>query len=69
MEDGWIEWGGGERPVGASDYVDIQVRGRRETPNVVRRIPARILHWNHDDPIMGPDDDIIAYRPAKMGGE
>ena len=52
--DGWIEWGGGECPVSASEMVDVifGCGGRRST-NI-----AECWRWNHN----GTDSDIIAYR-------
>ena len=52
--DGWIEWGGGECPVSASEMVDVIFgRGGRMSTNI-----ADCWRWNHD----GTDSDIIAYR-------
>lgn len=55
--DGWIEWGGGECPVGASEMVDVIFgRGGRMSTNI-----ADCWRWSHS----GTDSDIIAYRLHK----
>lgn len=52
--DGWIEWGGGECPVGASEMVDVIFGyGGIMSTNI-----ADCWRWNHS----GTDSDIIAYR-------
>lgn len=52
--DGWIEWGGGECPVSASEMVDVIFgRGGRMSTNI-----ADCWRWSHS----GTDSDIIAYR-------
>lgn len=53
----WIEWGGGECPVGASEMVDVIFgRGGRMSTNI-----ADCWRWSHS----GTDSDIIAYRLHK----
>lgn len=55
--DGWIEWGGGECPVGASEMVDVIFgRGGRMSTNI-----ADCWRWSHS----GTDSDIISYRLHK----
>lgn len=55
--DGWIEWGGGECPVGASEMVDVIFGGGgRMSTNI-----ADCWRWSHS----GTDSDIIAYRLHK----
>lgn len=55
--DGWIEWGGGECPVNASEMVDVMFGcGGRVSTNI-----ADCWRWNHS----GTDSDIIAYRLHK----
>lgn len=52
--DDWIEWGGGECPVNASEVVDVIFgRGGIMSTNI-----ADCWRWNHS----GTDSDIIAYR-------
>jgi hypothetical protein len=52
--EGWIEWGGGECPVSASEMVDVIFwHGGRMSTNI-----ADYWRWNHN----GTDSDIIAYR-------
>lgn len=56
--DGWIEWGGGECPVGRELPVDIKFRdGDREEGGH----QAGAYRWNHK----GVCADIIAYRPHR----
>lgn len=59
-DDGWIEWGGGECPVGPETEVEIQLRWDdvRESTNVIQagRFP---WIWSNDS------YDIIAYRIVK----
>lgn len=53
--EGWIDWGGGECPVSASEMVDVIFGyGGRMSTNI-----ADCWRWNHN----GTDSDIIAYRP------
>lgn len=55
--DGWIEWGGGECPVGAGEMVSVMFRSNEMmVANVVD-----CCRWNHN----GTDSDIIAYRLHK----
>lgn len=50
----WIDWGGGECPVSASEMVDVIFgHGGRMSTNI-----ADCWRWNHS----GNDSDIIAYR-------
>jgi hypothetical protein len=52
--EGWIDWGGGECPVNASEMVDVIFGyGGRMSTNI-----ADCWRWNHS----GTDSDIIAYR-------
>lgn len=52
--DDWIEWGGGECPVNASEMVDV-IFGRG---GIISTNIADCWRWNHS----GTDSDIIAYR-------
>lgn len=52
-EDEWIQWGGGECPVGRDTQVDVKFSGAW---GGIRR--AGCLFWSHDC----GDSDIIAYR-------
>lgn len=55
----WIEWKGGDRPVGASVPVKAQLRCEgREEAEFDKAIPASEYDWEHG---MG-SADIIAYR-------
>lgn len=59
--DGWIDWGGGECPVGASEMVDVIFgHGGRMPTNI-----ADCWRWNHS----GTSSDIIAYRLHKPVGQ
>lgn len=55
--DGWIEWGGGERPVEEGALVDVRFRDGDDD----RNIEAIDLLWNHEN----WSADIIAYRLHK----
>ncbi|MAG68399.1 MAG: hypothetical protein Tp138OMZ00d2C19078221_52 [Prokaryotic dsDNA virus sp.] len=56
--DGWIEWRGGERPVGRAVVVEYIMRADRgEFRGTSEK--AGGLRWKHD----GSGGDIIAYRP------
>lgn len=57
-DDGWIEWGGGECPVGEEQLVRIKVRG--ETGSA--RGKAGHWSWGHS----GCGSDIVAYRLARL---
>ena len=58
--DGWIEWKGGECPVGGDVMVVCKVRTGKEFRNG-KKIKASILRWRHT----GGMADIIAYRLHK----
>lgn len=65
--EGWIEWGGGERPVAAQQVVDVKWRA-----GGVMTVEAGGRSWIHDGKLY----DIIAYRvieqqerPANQNGE
>lgn len=67
--DGWIEWGGGERPVPVGTLVDVKWRDGRiddGLPAGVRHSLGRekrhALDWGSD----GVSCDIIAYRLHKL---
>lgn len=51
--DGWVEWGGGKRPVDSDCVVGIRYRDGEEDAGV-----AGYQSWRH----YGEEDDIIAYR-------
>jgi len=58
--DGWIEWGGGERPVRADALVETKFRSTA-VPGITPAYgatPAHHLRWSHD----GGWGDILAYR-------
>ena len=52
--EGWIEWGGGERPVEEGALVDVRLRDGDDD----RNIEAIDLLWNYEN----WSADIIAYR-------
>ena len=52
--EGWIEWGGGKRPVEEGTLVDVRFRDGDDD----RNIEAIDLLWNHEN----WSADIIAYR-------
>jgi len=58
MADGmnWIDWGGGECPVGYDTLVDCWLRG--ESSPCKDPQEARAWYWRHD----GDAFDIIKYR-------
>lgn len=58
--DGWIEWMGGECPVGGDVMVVCKVRTGKEFRGG-KKIKASILRWRHT----GGMADIIAYRLHK----
>lgn len=63
MEDGWIEWKGGECPVAARAKVDV--RFRLGAPAAYHGERAKAWDWKH----RGGHGDIIAYRLAALEGE
>lgn len=56
-DDGWVEWGGGECPVGSGVNVDVRLRGG----GFLRGTPAGAHYWRYS----GVSADITAYRLAK----
>ncbi len=54
-DDGWIQWGGGECPVGADIKAQVKLRDSSEGKLVTT---SDCYRWTHDD----CGDDIIAYR-------
>lgn len=59
-EGGWIEWGGGECPVG--DFDEVQVKYKVDDGSGMEGCEAQELHWHHED----ADFDIVAYRLHKQ---
>lgn len=57
--DGWIEWKGGECPVGAFDVIEVRYRDYFNEVNHIGE--SRVYDWVHH----GSHTDIIAYRPHK----
>lgn len=53
VDDGWVEWHGGNRPVAAHCEVEIGFRER-----YTARGPAGNIKWEH----FGRDSDIVRYR-------
>jgi len=58
--DGWIEWNGGECPVG--DFDEVQVKYKVDDGSGMEGCEAQELHWHHED----ADFDIVAYRLHKQ---
>lgn len=56
--DGWIEWGGGNRPVAADAQVLVRMRDGSETRTA---LSACYLHWDHRN----SRTDIVAYKVVK----
>ena len=57
--DGWIEWKGGECPVG--DFDEVHVKYKVDDGSGMEGCEAQELHWHHED----ADFDIVAYRLHK----
>lgn len=55
-DDGWIEWGGGNRPVNSGAMVEVMYKNKHTEIN-----KAGLLIWYHN----GRDYDIIRYRVVK----
>ncbi len=55
-EGGWIDWGGGERPVTPGNRVDLKLRGGV----ITKDYPAECARWSHHK--YNNSSDIIAYR-------
>lgn len=58
-DDGWVEWKGGECPVG--DFDEVQVKYKVDDGSGMEGCEAQELHWHHED----ADFDIVAYRLHK----
>ena len=58
MATEWIEWKGGERPVGKNIAVDYRLRDGK----VYKNDPAGHLYWPHDKETY----DIVAYRLSEQ---
>lgn len=59
MNDEWIEWNGGDRPVSSETRVAIKTRNGMVEPEVM----AHRLKWSHSREDSGAARyDIIAYR-------
>lgn len=61
MDDGWIEWTGGECPVDGATVVDV-LFGAIEP--VEDRGEADIWLWHHEAQAVAGDYQIVAYRIA-----
>lgn len=62
MEDGWIEWTGGECPVAPETLVDVMFRGPTYGMEPDRdHGQADDFYWPHDDEAC----DIVSYRVAQ----
>lgn len=57
LNDGWIEWNGGECPVEPDLRVGVKLRDGKQWDDKT----AEIFRWNHVD----NSHDIIAYRVVK----
>lgn len=64
-DDAWIEWNGGECPVGPKVQVEILFRCERENPDdyVEGNLPADDVDWTHGK--RKSDFDVVAYRVVK----
>ena len=58
-DDGWIEWRGGECPVGGDSLVNVKYEGGGED---MESKPAKIYDWSNNKNYCYP---IIAYRVVK----
>lgn len=58
----WIEWNGGDCPVG--DGVRVEYRRRSDVGFEKNRDPACLLRWDH----AGTSGDIVAYRVVDAPG-
>lgn len=58
--DGWIEWGGGEFPVGTGVLVDIRIRNGKESHGV---------RANQSNPGANPDASYPFWRKDGAGGD
>lgn len=66
QDGGWIEWRGGECPVGARTEVEVKLRNGDQFVDVAGVGGSYALDWRHGD-----DHDIVAYRvlpPTSAGG-
>ncbi len=57
--DGWIPWGGGERPVDGGALVSVKFRNYNPSSN--DPVPACNWIWHH----LGKNGDIMAYKVIK----
>lgn len=55
---GWIEWGGGERPVDSDTIVEVRFRNQNQNHYQYNNDRAGDFEWEH----IGSKCDIIAYR-------
>lgn len=60
IDDGWIEWSGGDCPVDPDTIVRYRLRGY---DGIFGSCRAKLLSWNMD--FARPSADIIAYRVIK----
>ena len=58
---GWIEWAGGECPVGPGTRLDVRFRNGASTEGFYSGVSASARDWRHD----GSGIDIVAYRPVR----
>lgn len=60
----WIEWNGGECPVGDDQRVDVRFRDGDRDPFQVAGFWRKVRDfWRHEGgEFSGPASDIIAYR-------
>ena len=58
VDDGWIEWGGGDCPVDRVTEVEVKFKSGTHDPGA----SAHIWDWTYNNP---NDDHIIAYRVVK----
>lgn len=66
MDDGWIDWNGGTRPVDVGVRVFVKFRGKGKEPVAQKRaVKADKLDWSR----IGREHDIVAYRLAPVDPE
>ncbi len=63
LNDGWIEWGGGEQPVPSSTLVEVKFRGAGTN----RNYSAGDWSWDWTPDDTG-DYEIVAYRVIENDG-
>lgn len=57
VQEGWVEWNGGECPVADDDLIDVRIRDGR----VYYDADGFDFRWEHGGGF-SPANDLIAYR-------